>query len=182
MGTSFFCAFHPSSNFWTRMDSKLDECEWEMETNTSQWRLIPIASFQTIWQTATMRLEWANAKCTTKVPWANVRRQLQIYLLGNNIWKYGVKLTCKRQIAPDFTQTHSSIGDYGNSPKIMNESGNLNFNEALCLYCKIVRNRSFSCVLKQNAVLVGRFQMCQCHPELDGYQQAIECHPRHKLW
>jgi hypothetical protein len=58
-------------------------------------------------------------------------------------------LTCKRQIAPYLTQIYSSIGDYGNSPEIMNESGNLNFNEALCLYCKIVRNRSFSCVLKK---------------------------------
>jgi hypothetical protein len=28
---------------WT--SQQLDECEWEMETNTSQWRLIPIASF-----------------------------------------------------------------------------------------------------------------------------------------
>jgi hypothetical protein len=36
------------SNFRARMDSKVDESEWEIKTNTSQWRLITIASFLTI--------------------------------------------------------------------------------------------------------------------------------------
>jgi hypothetical protein len=74
------------------------------------------------------------------------------------------------------TQTHLSIGDYGNSPNIMNESGNLNFNEVLCLYCGIVRTRSFSCVLilkKYCGTCRPIPNVSMANPELDDHQQGM---------